>query len=163
MYDLLLDNTCKRVNINLPGHFQFYLKIWYGWASRPWSNNLFSGELDVAYHCLEYLTSFKPIFHFYTLWRRPKAIGLPTFSRGTRKKHWSKMDYFVDSLWTYTPILIEKIESTKLKHFLKKEIHKYWLNMNPQSLITNNRWNTKRSLGKKVMQKISNNSPSSSA
>ena len=37
------------------------------------------------------LTYFRPMFHFYTPWKRYKTKGFLTFSGGTEIDHWTKM------------------------------------------------------------------------
>ena len=36
-------------------------------------------------------THFNPMFHFYTPWKRQKAKGFLTFSRGIEMEDWAKM------------------------------------------------------------------------
>ena len=42
---------------------------------------------------LSFLSYFKPMFHFYTPWKRQKISGFLTFSGGTEIENWLEMDY----------------------------------------------------------------------
>ena len=40
-----------------------------------------------------FITHFRPIFQFYTPWKRQKTLGFPTFLVGIEMEHWAKIDW----------------------------------------------------------------------
>ena len=48
-----------------------------------------------------YENPFKPIFHFYTPWKRQETFGFLTFSEGIEMTYWVKVYHFLMTLNKY--------------------------------------------------------------
>ena len=54
---------------------------------------LFDWEIILDLSCVKLngFAYFKPMFHFYTPWKRHKTFGFLTFLRGIEMEHWIKL------------------------------------------------------------------------